>query len=173
MAFDHNRRVCSECGPLYQFDPNLKSEERAQAIETRLAAEAGAREARSRRMAKGPYLHSLPDLRRTIHAPGRARKLLGIRKASCGSVTYIQRFGSALNLTSHFHTLVLDGVYAGPSSDPGPFAPLPPPETEDVARVLAGTARRILRRLERKGITTEDEGSTPPRYEIHREMQQP
>jgi hypothetical protein len=49
----------------------------------------------------------------------RARNLLGIRKASCGSVTYIQRFGSALNLTSHFHTLVLDGVYAGPSSNPG------------------------------------------------------
>ncbi len=87
----------------------------------------------------------------------RARKLLGIRKGSCGSVTFIQRFGSALNLTPHFHTLVLDGVYAGTSSQPGPFSPLPPPETEDVARVLAGTARRILRRLERKGITFEED----------------
>jgi len=52
---------------------------------------------------------------------------------------------------------VLDGVYAGPSSDPGPFSPLPPPETEDVARVLAGTARCILRRLERKGIMMEED----------------
>ncbi len=32
---------------------------------------------------------------------------------------------------------------------------LPPPETEDVARVLAGTARRILRLLERDGVDDE------------------
>ncbi len=87
----------------------------------------------------------------------RAKQELGIAGGQCGSVTFIQRFGSALNLTPHFHTLVLDGVYAGTSSQPGSFSPLPPPETEDVARVLAGTARRILRRLERKGITMEED----------------
>ena len=87
----------------------------------------------------------------------RAKRDLGIRRGLCGSVTFIQRFGSALNLTPHFHTLVLDGVYPGTASAPGPFAPLPPPETEDVARVLAGTARRILRQLERKGITMEED----------------
>jgi hypothetical protein len=87
----------------------------------------------------------------------RAKRDLGIRGGVCGAVTFIQRFGSALNLTPHFHTLVLDGVYPGTASSPGPFAPLPPPETEDVARVLAGTARRILRRLERKGITMEED----------------
>src|SRR5690606_32731131 len=73
----------------------------------------------------------------------RARALFGIRKGQCGSVTFIQRFGSALNLTPHFHTLVLDGVYVGPSHSPGDFVALPPPETDDVAHVLAGTARRI------------------------------
>ncbi len=57
----------------------------------------------------------------------RARALLGIRQGQCGSVTFIQRFGSALNLAPHFHTLVLDGVYAGPSHRPGDFAALPPP----------------------------------------------
>jgi len=87
----------------------------------------------------------------------RAKQEFGITGGLCGSVTFIQRFGSALNLTPHFHTLVLDGVYPGTSSQPGPFAPLPPPETEDVTRVLAGTARRILRRLERKGITMEED----------------
>ena len=87
----------------------------------------------------------------------RARALYGIRKGQCGSVTFLQRFGSALNLTPHFHTLVLDGVYVGPSHSPGDFAALPAPETEDVARVLAGTARRILRRLERNGADEEDD----------------
>ncbi len=52
---------------------------------------------------------------------------------------------------------MLDGVYAGPSHNPGAFVALPPPETEDVARVLAGTARRILRRLERSGVDEEDD----------------
>lgn len=87
----------------------------------------------------------------------RARMLLGIRKGQCGSVTFIQRFGSALNLTPHFHTLVLDGVYVGPSDRPGDFVALPPPETEDVARVLAGTARRIQRLLERRLLDDEDD----------------
>ncbi|MBK7952106.1 MAG: transposase [Deltaproteobacteria bacterium] len=34
----------------------------------------------------------------------RARALCGIRRGQCGSVTFIQRFGSALNLAPHFHT---------------------------------------------------------------------
>ena len=82
----------------------------------------------------------------------RAKRDMGIKAGACGSVTFIQRFGSALNLTPHFHTLVLDGVYEGGASTPGRFRPLDPPETEDVARVLAGTARRIRRRLEALGI---------------------
>jgi hypothetical protein len=82
----------------------------------------------------------------------RAKRGLGVRGGACGSVTFIQRFGSALNLTPHFHTLVLDGVYEGGASAPGRFLPLDPPETDDVARVLAGTARRIRRRLEALGI---------------------
>lgn len=67
-------------------------------------------------------------------------------------MTAIQRFGSALNLTPHFHALVFDGVYEGGASVPGRLHPLDPPETDDVARVLAGTARRIRRRLENLGI---------------------
>jgi len=82
----------------------------------------------------------------------RAKRDLGVSRVACGSVTFIQRFGSALNLTPHFHTLVLDGVYQGGASSPGHFRSLDPPETEDVARVLAGTARRIRRRLAFRGF---------------------
>ena len=32
--------------------------------------------------------------------------------AQCGAVTFIQRFGSALNLNLHLHMLAIDGVYA-------------------------------------------------------------
>jgi len=86
-----------------------------------------------------------------------ARRLSGVQRGQSGSVSFIQRFGSALNLTPHFHTLVLDGIYPGPPHDLGSFVPLPPPETEDVARVLAGTARRILRIVERKGLDSDED----------------
>ena len=32
-------------------------------------------------------------------------------EAQCGVVTFVQRFGGAVNLNVHFHSLVLDGVY--------------------------------------------------------------
>jgi hypothetical protein len=103
----------------------------------------------------------------------RARIHYGVQRAQCGSVTAIQRFaaelrsacashalrarGSALNTNPHFHSIVLDGVYGGPPHAPGPFLPLPPPSTEDVARVMAGTARRVMRLLEKRGLESDED----------------
>ncbi len=94
----------------------------------------------------------------------RAKAAYGIHKGECAAVTFIQRFGSALNLTPHFHSLVLDGVYPGPAHSPGPFLPLPPPETDDVARVMAGTARRVMRLVEarRQSNRLDDEAAAEP-----------
>ncbi|MCP4308375.1 MAG: transposase, partial [bacterium] len=75
----------------------------------------------------------------------RAKRQWGIPRSQCGSVTFVQRFGSALNLNLHFHTLALDGVYTRDESNTTRFLPLPPPSPDEVARVLAGTARRITR----------------------------
>ena len=55
----------------------------------------------------------------------RARVLCGIRGGNFGSVTFIQRFGSAINLAPHFHALVLDGVLPGASHHTGDFVALP------------------------------------------------
>jgi len=78
------------------------------------------------------------------------RRQWGLRAEQCGAVTFIQRFGSALNLNLHFHTLALDGVYtyAVDQGQPTRFLPLPPPEANEVARVLAGAALRIQRVIE-------------------------
>ena len=88
----------------------------------------------------------------------RARRKWGAQAGQCGTVTFIQRFGSAMNLNLHSHTLALDGVYTGTVFEPGPprFSPLPPPSAEEVARVLAGTARRIRRRIERRAADDAD-----------------
>jgi hypothetical protein len=88
----------------------------------------------------------------------RSRQHWGIRAQQCGAVTFIQRFGSAMNLNLHFHTLALDGVYAdtsGPGWSPR-FLPLPPPDDDEVARVLAGTARRLQRLVAERAGEDED-----------------
>ncbi len=87
----------------------------------------------------------------------RARIHHGVKAGLCGAVTAIQRFGSALNTNPHFHSIVLDGVYDGPPHAPGPFLPLPPPGLDDIARVMAGTARRVIRLLEKRGLENEDD----------------
>jgi len=64
----------------------------------------------------------------------------------------VQRFGDALNLNLHFHTLMLDGVYAADEFRRIRFYRLPPPDDAEVARVTARIARRIVRLLERRGL---------------------
>ena len=39
----------------------------------------------------------------------RARKYKKMPRVECGAVTFVQRFGDALNLNVHFHSLILDG----------------------------------------------------------------
>ena len=44
-------------------------------------------------------------------APWRSR-MLNLRATQCGAVTFVQRFGDALNANPHFHSIAIDGVYA-------------------------------------------------------------
>ena len=55
----------------------------------------------------------------------RQAQAAGFAKVRCGSVTFVQRFGSSLNVNPHVHVLMLDGVYI--DGDEGPqFVPAPP-----------------------------------------------
>jgi hypothetical protein len=88
----------------------------------------------------------------------RARLRIGRPQTlQCGAVTFVQRFGDALNLNVHFHALVLDGVYARGAIGGPRFHPLPPPDGDEVARVAHRIARRIVRLLERRGLHPEAE----------------
>ena len=68
-----------------------------------------------------------------------------------GSVTFIQRFGSALNLHLHFHILFLEGVYLDRTTvglKPRLLAGAPPTDP-DIAVVLQKISHRVIRMLRR------------------------
>ena len=92
----------------------------------------------------------LRELVRAVFASLRRRARRGKNlgpKPRCGAVTFVQRFGDALNLNVHFHTLVLDGVFADER-----FRPLPPPDDHEVLRVAARIARRLAQLLRKRGL---------------------
>ena len=84
----------------------------------------------------------------------------GLPSGETGMVTSVQRFGGAVNVHLHYHTLVLDGVFVRESDGALRFHPASPPTDDDVRRVVA----RVRRRLERLGLsraTFTDEDTDP------------
>jgi transposase-like zinc-binding protein/putative transposase len=85
----------------------------------------------------------------------------GVDGARYGAVTAIQRFGRALNLNVHFHSLVLDGVYTRPTPTAQPvFHRLPPTTDADIAALLTRLQRQVRRLLVRRGRLSDDIEST-------------
>jgi hypothetical protein len=79
-----------------------------------------------------------------------------------GSVTFIQRFGSAINLNLHFHCVFLEGVYLDRTAvglKPRFLAGEPPSNTA-VAEVVQKISQRVMRKLHRLGYL--EAGLEPP-----------
>lgn len=79
--------------------------------------------------------------------------------ARTGAVTFIQRFGSALNLNVHFHMLFLDGVYL--TRDSGDrttqvFRRVNAPTKADLEALLHCISTRLARFLVKEGILEQD-----------------
>ena len=71
-----------------------------------------------------------------------------------GSVTFIQRFWSAINLNLHFHCVFLEGVYLD-RADQGRkprFVTGEPPTDTDIAAVVQKISRRVIRTAAPAGI---------------------
>lgn len=86
----------------------------------------------------------------------RARRA-GLSAGRTGSVTFLQRFGSAANLNLQAHVVLLDGAF----TQTGPrltFRPCEPPTTTELTQVLVNTRTRVFRYLNRCGILDPDPG---------------
>ncbi len=99
-------------------------------------------------LSRRPYLvtAALQACLRVLFAWQRRRmRRRGLRQPACGAVTFVQRFGSALQLNVHFHVLVPDGAF----DDHGVFVAADPPDDEDVRTLLVRTGRRVIAVLRR------------------------
>lgn len=93
----------------------------------------------------------------------RQSKKQGHGDGRCGSVTFVQRFGSALNCNPHFHVLMPDGGYVSAADGPPRFVRAPSVTDEDVQQIVETTAKRVVRLLQRRGLL--EEGSVDPLWE--------
>ena len=67
-------------------------------------------------------------------------------------MTFVQRFGDALRLAPHFHSIVIDGVYAARPDGQPEFHELPVPEDAAVVEVVTLVAQRVDALLKRRGL---------------------
>src|SRR5215468_4212463 len=74
-------------------------------------------------------------------------------KLQPGSVTFIQRFGSALNVNLHCHCVFMEGVYLDRTKARRKprFLTGEPPSEADVADVLQKISHRVIRKLRQLG----------------------
>lgn len=77
-----------------------------------------------------------------------------------GAITFVQRFGGAINLNVHLHSLFLDGVYY---EDEGrlKFFSIPGPTDHDVAVLVQRIRNRIVRYLSKRGYSIDDFSEDP------------
>jgi len=75
------------------------------------------------------------------------------QKVHPGSVTFLQRFGGALQLNLHYHVIVIEGVFVDRTDqDLKPrFIKVEPPSAADIADVVQKISRRVIRKLRRLG----------------------
>lgn len=89
-----------------------------------------------------------------IHRAGHLKK-----QAKTGAVTYIQRFGSALNLNIHLHMLFLEGVIINKQGETT-FKRCKAPPHSDLETLVNTISQRIANYLEQAGLIRRDMDNT-------------
>ncbi|MFT7654555.1 MAG: hypothetical protein ACI9UU_003675, partial [Candidatus Azotimanducaceae bacterium] len=85
-------------------------------------------------------------------------KKAGLTRASgarSGAITFIQRFGSALNLNVHLHMLIPDGIFTLNHAKPH-FHAVTSPSHNELTTLLNRIIRRISHHLTRDGLLVEE-----------------
>ena len=103
----------------------------------------------------GVYTRVLLD----VYAQGARER--GIHGGRTGTVTAIQRSASGLNVSVHFHTLALNGVFSEGHTGGLAFHPAPARSDTEVAEALALIRHRVRRLLVRRSLEPSDDATGP------------
>lgn len=79
------------------------------------------------------------------------------KNAKVGTITFIQRFGSALNLNVHFHTLITDGVYILQKDQTYQFQPLSSPTRKELQQIVTNIQNKIERKINKLEANQSDQ----------------
>ena len=101
-------------------------------------------------------------LRKVFAWQRRRARVYGVAAPHCGAVTFVQRFGSLLNLNCHVHALFPDGVFAAGLDGSAVFHALPPPWDDDITTLVHQIAHAIHRLVERHLAHRGDDADDPP-----------
>lgn len=82
-------------------------------------------------------------------------KVAGHTNAHAGAVTFVQRFGSSLNLHLHVHTLSLDGVFVEEAAGLR-FVAAPPPTRGELGAIAIRIVARVPRWLTKRGYLRDE-----------------
>ncbi|HUM10293.1 MAG TPA: transposase zinc-binding domain-containing protein [Myxococcaceae bacterium] len=86
----------------------------------------------------------------------RTARRLGVARPLTGAVAFVQRFGSALQLTPHFHVLVPEAVFEELDEGELRLHPFPRPTDAEVKTLAVTVARRTLALLRARGVLNEE-----------------
>jgi hypothetical protein len=81
------------------------------------------------------------------------KKGISRTQVQAGSVTFMQRFGSAINANLHYHFIFLEGVYLDRTAEglKPRFVKVDPPSDVEIAEVVHKISQRVIRKLRRLG----------------------
>jgi hypothetical protein len=92
------------------------------------------------------------------HYKQAAKKSGEAGKLHAGAVTFVQRFGSSLNLHVHLHTCALDGVYVESDDGEAPrFVAATPPSRAELYVLTERVALRVMTWLRKRGHAKDDD----------------
>ncbi len=79
-----------------------------------------------------------------------------------GAITFVQRFGSSLNLNVHFHVVVVDGVFSRDNERRLLFTPAPPPTRAEMLAVVGHVRQRATKLLRQRADEADEDTRQKP-----------
>ncbi|MFM7183765.1 MAG: transposase [Planctomycetota bacterium] len=119
------------------------------------------------------FIEEIERLLCTAAGPTRAGDRPSVARPRLGAVSFLHRFGSALNHHVHLHACATDGVFVPTGGGPPAFLPARPIIQADLATLTEKVRRRVVRWFRMQRLIDADAASDMLRWENRRPLRAP